>query len=165
MYIQSTCTSLTKYTIVNGRTVIVCKLNNVKYCTSISTCILCTCISYNNYTCTILNKMKAVSTYTCTCLHGACTYMYKYIGLVLCECIIYMYSSNTCTYRSMYMYTWYARTCTDTCTCRTNWTCTCIHVHLISVPLTHTCTFISTCNYYNSNVIFRIHCNYVQQKT
>ena len=26
------CTSLTKYTVVNGSTVIVCKLNNVRYC-------------------------------------------------------------------------------------------------------------------------------------
>ena len=27
------CTFLTKYTVVNGSTVIVCKLNNVRYCT------------------------------------------------------------------------------------------------------------------------------------
>ena len=26
------CTSLTKYTVVNGSTVIVCELNNVRYC-------------------------------------------------------------------------------------------------------------------------------------
>ena len=30
--VQCTCTSLTKYTVVNGSTVIVCKLNNVRYC-------------------------------------------------------------------------------------------------------------------------------------
>ena len=29
------CTSLTMYTVVNGSTVIVCKLNNVRYCTCI----------------------------------------------------------------------------------------------------------------------------------